>query len=381
MRQVGIDIGATAIRVVETDGLDRDGYARVSRIAIAPLPRTAVRNGIIAEPITVAQVLSRALRKGNLSGYGVVLGVANTQTVLGRTIMPSSVKREERVGVVRNGRQWISPQIRKDQSAISVSWAGDGFTEDSRAVTHLSTAAALHTMVASVEEVCEYARVSPRALDLSAAAAMRALVRDLEGSAVVHTVVDIGESKTTITTREGLDLRSMRVITTAGWAITEKIREAAQVDPREAERIKASLRLGATTRDPRLSEVTVGYGTDRVTVPTRDYASETLVEEALFESTEILVTAIAQNIDQDASAFPVPTQGVTLIGGGSELQGLPERLEQATGVPCVLGAPWAIVEKSRGTEAFLDERGEVDPALLRSLTTAIGLSLWSEDPR
>lgn len=375
MKRVGIDIGATVVRVVEVDGLDRDGNARVTKIGVIPLGHNAVSAGRIRNPLTVAQSVSRALRKAGVSGYGAIVGVASAQTALGRVDIPAAVHADERSGVIRNGRREISPTVLIEQSKMSVSYVGPGFSSEQLPVARTVVALAERQAVDAIVEVCRLGHVAPRALDLSAAALMRALVRAPLDNADVHTIIDIGDSKTIVTTREGMNLRSARVVNAGGSNLTRAIQTAAQINQKDAESLKRVMRLTGALQARRPMEATPGYGSDDIAV-TEVTQNETLVEEALHSAANALIDSIAQSVEMDAAQAHSMTQGITVVGGGGQLLGIRERLANRIGVPVTHGDPWAVVVPSRNTQAFLDERGQVDPVFLSSLSVAIGLALW-----
>jgi type IV pilus assembly protein PilM len=377
MKLVGIDIGATAVRCVEVDGVDREGYAKITKIGVVPLSSNAMEVGKVRNPLTVAQAVLRALKAGGMSGYGAVVGIANPQTALARADVPSAVKPEERLGVLRNGRREVSPTVPLGESALSISAIGNGMSHDGLPVTRIVAAVATHETVSAVLEVCNLSKVSPRALDHSAAALARALVRGTASNTDVHTMVDIGDMKTVVTTREGMDLRSMRTITVGGASITRAIERAAQINRKDAETMKRTMRLSSAARNAAPMDVPTGYGASDIEVEHEAPQYETLVEEALTASANALVDQIAQTVEADAGMYGM-THGITIVGGGAQMLGLRERLETRVGVPVIHGDPWATVVPSRHTERFLDARGQVDPVFLSSLTTAIGLALWQE---
>jgi type IV pilus assembly protein PilM len=377
MKRVGIDIGSTAVRCVEVDGIDRNGYAKVTKIGVVPLANSAMDAGRIRNPLTVAQAVLRALKAGGMSGYGAVIGIASPQTALARVEVPSAVKPDERIGVVRNGRKEVAATVPLAESALSISAIGPGTSLEGAPITNIVASVALHEAVGAVLEVCQLSKVSPRALDHQAAALTRALIRAPLSNTDVHTIVDIGDTKTIVTTRHGLDLRSMRTIPIGGASITRAIERAAQLNHKDAEAMKRTMRLSSSSRNPAPMDAQSGYGASDIEVERETPQNETLVEEALTASANSLVDQIAQTVEADASQYGM-TQGVTIVGGGSQLLGLRERLATRIGVPVIHGDPWAQVVPNRHTERFLNAQGQVDPVFLMSLTTAIGLAIWEK---
>src|SRR5689334_10439890 len=101
--RVGVDLGATAVRVVEVNGLNKDSFAQVTRAAIVPLQPGAIVAGRIQDPTAVAWALSRALKDAKISPYGVVLGLASPNTAIAKVSMPGTLKPGEWASVLRTG--------------------------------------------------------------------------------------------------------------------------------------------------------------------------------------------------------------------------------------------------------------------------------------
>lgn len=374
-RMVGVDIGASAVRVVEVTGMNADGYAQVSRIGITPLKAGAVVAGRIKDHQVVAWALTRALKEAGVAGYGVVLGLATPDAAIARLVMPGSVRRAEWRQVLRLQERSISPKTPLSDSAVSINHvradpAGDGMTNNT-----LLVGAALRSEIDSLLAVCKLARVTPRAIDLAGAASMRALTRTVPGNEDVATLVDVGHSKLTVATRQGLHLRNIRTSEGGGDKITRAILGVTDGDYAAAERQKMSLRVGSAASAP----VTAlgGYGVIDDLLPAENLG-HSAVDEALTTAAEQLVDDIAAALESDAAQHTAITQGISLCGGTALLRGLKERLNQRVGVPVQIGRPWAVVERNKRNEAmFVD--GVEDPVTMLSLTTAIGLALWKDN--
>lgn len=366
---VGVDIGATAVRAVEVTGVDAEGYALVSRIGIAPLPRGAVIAGRIRSPKDVSVSLVRALRAAGLPRHGFVLGLTSPDVALTTMLFPSTVRASERDGAIRAMGRPLGATFGLDQSVLSTYLAGTTTTPEGVTLQTIGVSAALSDDIKAMQAVCELARCSPRAVDLAGAALLRSLVRVNAASGDIGSVVDVGASKVMVATRQGMYLRSLRTTVGAGDEITRALASTARVEFEEAELKKLSMRLTSTALD-----ATTGYGIDddMFATPRRDP-----LEVALSGSVDMLVDAVAQSVEADASNFGSMAQGVTLTGGTAMLQGFKTRLQYRLGVPVSIGRPWAEIERSRRNAAYFKD-GKVDPRMLVILAPAIGLALWKE---
>jgi len=222
-RSVGVDIGASEVRAVEVGGFDSHGLARVTRVGVAPLREGAVVGGRVRNPLLVSQALSKALREAGLSSYGFVLGLSSPDVAVGRLQLPAAIRAAERESAIRHRGQEIAPTVKLADAVISTSLAGIDTTGEGNTLANLVVAAAKREEVDVLRKVCQLVRCNPRAIDLSASALLRGLVRVDRSDSQVATVVDVGASKTMVVTRRGPHLRSLRVIPVGGINFTRAI--------------------------------------------------------------------------------------------------------------------------------------------------------------
>lgn len=377
-RMIGVDLGATAIRVAEISGVDRDEFAVVTRMSIVPLPDSSkddpwIVAGRIANPQGLAAALAKAFSEAGVPRYGFVLGHTSKAVAVATTRLPGSVKTTERVQAIRNAGKEISPLVPLAQAELGVNFVRSDKTAEDVTWDTLTVGAALSEEVAKLNALCKLAKLTPRAIDLSGVALTRALVRTSADAREVATVVDIGATKTTVVTRRGRHVRSIRTVTTGGVNITRALQSVAGESFEDAELRKKSLRLTAAVAeaDPGLS-----YGAEDA-AELLDDKTRTKIEGAFNEAGEELVNQIATSVEFDAEAHGSFTEGVSLTGGTALLLGLKERLQQRLGVPVQVGRPWATILPHKRNLAY-KTGGKDDPVVLQQLATAVGLALWKE---
>lgn len=374
-KQVGVDIGSTSVRVVEVRGLDSRGYAVVSRVGYAPMREGAIIGGRIRNAVAVSQALIRALKQAGVAPYGFVAGYSAPEAAVGRMMLPSALKGEERIKALRTMDRQVSASLRLEDSVIALNEIRRFTTADGVSMTAVVVAAAAREEIEQLRQVFKLAKCAPRALDLAGAANMRALVRTVPDGNEVHTIVDIGSTKTSIATRQGPHLRSLRQIATGGASLTRAIMSVTGDTRPEAE---ARQKIISLVERPMSEPVGVSSGYGTATEVDSEQSKQTLLDESVSRVADDLVEQIASSIENDASNYGNSfTQGVVLSGATAQVPGLRERLSQRLGVPVQLGRPWATLEKNRSNLLYLRD-GQEDPKMMMELTTAIGLALWSE---
>ena len=367
---VGVDVGATAVRVACVAGVDSRGMAIITKIGIVPLPDGAIVGGRIRSPQDVSLTIVRALKEAGAKKYGFVLGIESSDVAISNILLPSSLKVEERSMAIKTMGKAISPTFSIEDSTISTH-SRDRVERQGVTMTSVNVAAALSEEVELLKSICSLAGLAPRAIDLSAAGLLRAYTRSNPDNHEIGTVVDIGASRITVATRDGMYLRSVRTISGAGSEVTRAIMQATGEEFKKGEEIKLTTKLVRSSG----SMSGQGYRMDE----SYEGDSITPAERALSNSVDLLVDSIALAIEADAAQHGNISQGIVLTGGTALLRGFKERLTSRVGIPTTIGRPWADIERSR-RNALLFKDGNIHPILLMNIGLAAGLALW-KDPR
>ncbi len=371
-KRVGVDIGSTAVRVVQVDGLNEDSLAKVSKCAVIPLAPGAVINGRIKDTKLVGFTLAKALKAAGVSAYGVVVGTSTPEAAIAPIKLPEAVKPGDFSNAVRLQGKPISPRVPLDSSALSLFEVGKDYDLGARFLLAAATDA---SEVANLAEAVRAAKAAPRAIDLAGAATMRALTRTIPNTSDVVTIVDIGSTKTTVITRQGQFLRSVRTLEIGGDDVTRALMGAADENYAISERRKRSLDLRSLPSSTTSEVAQTSYGVmDSTSVQVTSKELDRLLE-ALHFSADQLIESIATVIESETVRYPAaPTQGIVLAGGGALLRGLKESISARTGVPTLLGRPWAVFTSQKAAKQVLSQMDE--PTAMVELTTAIGMALW-----
>lgn len=378
--QVGIDIGATAVRVVRVSRIADDGFALIDRVGTTRLREGSVIAGVIKSPQTVAMAISAALKAAGLSGYGAVVGLSSPNVAVGVQNIPSLVGREGRTSSLRALNRQISPTLPLATSELATSLIRQERTAEGMENDVTLVAAASRIDVGQIGTVCSLAKVTPRAIDLSAAATLRALYRGPAGAADTATMIDIGATKVTVATRQGAHLRSLRVLPGGGDELTRALMRDGGLGLEDAEKRKRLLSLPDTSRAAaELIEVDMfqsgGYGAEGASVDD-SMAPRTTLDMVLVSLADSLIEQVAQALDNHAVTYGSYPQGAVLAGGGALLKGLKERMAQSLGIEVHLGAPWARLASNKSTASLFTADGVENPQAMLELTTAIGLASW-----
>jgi len=366
---IGVDIGASAVRVVAVAGVDSRGMAIVTKLGIAEVAPGAIVAGKIRSPEEVSVAMVHAFKEARIRRrYGFILGIESPDIALSNITLPASLKKFERNIAIRTMNKPISPTFSIGDSALSTSLF-ESVELNKVIMNTVSVAAALQSEVNMLKSVCALAKATPKAIDLTGAALLRSYIRANPEANEIGTVVSIGASRTTIATREGMYLRSIRTVAGAGSEITRAIMSVTgePFEIAEEEKVKNAVSKGAT-------KLTSSYAMDE----SFSMDGSSPVDRAINNSVDLLVDSIAQAIDSDSNIYGNISQGVTLVGGTALMRGLKEKLSQRIGIPVSIGKPWAEIERSRAHAHLFANGGKVDPRLLLAIGPAVGLALWKD---
>ncbi len=190
---VGIDIGASAVKLVE---LARSGAQyQVEAYAIEPLPANAVVENAIVEPEAVGQAIARLLLKARARSRQAVVAVSGSAVITKTLEMSAGLSVDElEIRLRVDADQYIPYPL--DDMALDFQVLGASAANPGQVSVLL--AACRRESVERLEAVLDLAGLVPAVVDVEAHAWQRAvaLLPDLQRCVVA--VVDIGASLTTL---------------------------------------------------------------------------------------------------------------------------------------------------------------------------------------
>jgi type IV pilus assembly protein PilM len=358
------------VRAVRLDGVNNEGMAQIAKHAFVRLGLGRVQSGRILQPQAVAAAVAEAVKAVG-PAREIIIGLGTADAAVRRVSLPSAVRPDERLAAIRSNGEDLSASVRLRDAVIDINHIRDETAGDGTTSSLLLLAGVSRESVDTLLRVCRFANITPRAFDLSGAATARALTRDIPESRKAAVIVDVGATTTTVIVREGLTLRSLRVLSQGGFDITSQLAAASKRPLQEAESMKWNMRLPTSTAAAPTARVYAGLDDDDDEYQAR-VAQQNTAEQALANAVDGLVETIAAAVESDTDGLTAPT--VLLTGSGSLLNGFRERLRRRLGAQVLIASPWATLPAPR--------RGDepLNPALseqtLTPLVTAIGLALW-----
>jgi type IV pilus assembly protein PilM len=342
---IGIDISSTSVKLIE---LSRAGKTfKVETYAVEPLPANSVVDKRIEDIEAVGQCLERAYKKSGSKLKTASVAVAGSSVITRVIAMPGNLSDSEMADQILIEADQYIPY---DMDEVSYDFSTIGPTEGNPDQVDVLLAASQSDNVDQRSEVCNYAGLTAKIVDIEAYAIehtyelLRHQLPD-EGIDKVVAIVDIGATTMTITVLHDGNIIYTRDQTFGGKQLTEEIMRRYGLSYEEA---------GLKKRQGGLPD---NYQTEVL-----DPFKDNIVQE---------VNRSLQFFFANSAFNAIDT--IVMAGGTSTIPGVTNIVEQQTGNQTLLAEPSAALKMSGKVRP---ERLHADAA---SLLISFGLALRSFD--
>ena len=341
MPAVGIDISDRSIKYAELFSI-KNGY-RLGRFGDIPLPSGIVEGGKIINQPKLSEVLNTLRVEKNLSFVRSAL--PEEQVYFFRARYPHDKKDALKETIELSLEEHVP--IPATDAVFDFEVVGISGSNADVAVT-----VATHATVESYTDAFRAAGLTLMSLELEANAIARAVV-DADDTGA-HLIVDFGEARTGVAIVCGGQVYVTSTVAVGGQMLTETVARHLGLSLTEAEVLKREFGLQRNSKHEELFAI-------------------------LLTNIAILRDEINKHLiywhthpDEAGNARPEITR-ILLVGGDSNLPGLPEYLSASLRIEAVVGNIW--------TNVTLPAHGipELPRAASLSYGTAIGLALYNTD--
>ena len=342
---IGLDISATAVKLVELARHGQDGWT-LERCTMVPLPPGCIVDGSIANMDEVSATIHRLLAKSGTRTKNVALALPASAVITKKVILPGALSDQEmEIQVESEASQYLPfalEEVRLDFCVIGPNAKNPGDVDVLLAATRKEKA---HER----QEAAEIAGLKPTVLDIESYAALLAVQRVLDhpqapthvGEADLAVLINVGDRGYTMQVLRGEEILFDHEQGMGGAQLTQAIARYYSIPPEEAEQKK---------RNDNLPD---------------DYATAVLAP---------FVKNLALDIGRSLQFFFTSTpyhsvQHILLFGGSAILEGLASAIQNETKVSTLVLDPFLGMEL--GSSINKSKIRKAAPAYL----TACGLAL------
>jgi len=342
---VGLKIGASQVAAAV---VANNGSPQLVTAVREQLPPDLVAGGEIRDPDALARRIDEFFGRHGLPRKNVRLGIGNGRIGV-RVFERPPVDDERQLANAIRFRAYETLPIPIEEAMLDYHIIDDG-----DGAGRVLLAVAYRDLVDSFAATCATANVELLGVDLEAFALLRAVAGPPLASGERHqaaqVAVAIGHDRTTIAVSDGRVCEFTRVLEWGGANVTHAIERSLNLETEDAERIKQSLDLAEDAYADGGSE-----------------ATQRRAAEAARREVQTLARELASSLHfYQGQPTALGFGEVAVTGGGSQLRGLAESLEEQIGVPVRVADPLARV----GADHSMIGDGEQG-----SLAVAIGLGI------
>lgn len=311
----GIDIGASAIKLVQLARDRGSGTYTVARCAWVPTPRAAIKDGAIVDVDAVAAAIQRLLRSSRSNVKRAAFAIPAAAVIRRELVLPADLsEREMELQVEFEANQYVP--FAADE--VNLDFCVLGPNKSSAEDVDVLLVASRRERVEDLQAVAEAAGVTLEVVDVDALAAQRALTHldgaptaGEEGPAVA--LLDMKAGSSMLRVLRGDKLLHERELLIGGHGLTQEVARHYGLTEEEAETRKCQGDLP------------------------EDYAAAVLAP---------FLARAAQEVSNAIQLFFTRTSYRTidkiwLAGGGALPEGLAGAVQGASGFPCQLVYPFA----------------------------------------
>ena len=312
---VGVDIGSSAIKLVDLKRLGANGYELVS-LVLQPLPQGSIVEGEVRSESQVVDAIQRSFQAAKTRKRKIATSLPGSSVIIKRVSLPARDEQELAQGIRWEAEHSIPfdmSDVHLDYQVLNKDTKGKGL--------QTILVAAKRDKIAERIRLASLANCIPVVIDVDCLALLNAYEYNYQpGPADTVALLDVGSSVTHLILLQGRELLFTRNMTVGGSYYSDFLRKQLGLSYEAAERSK--LGLGG------LEE------------PIQSQAA------AILQSvSDLLVLEIERTLDFfKASSEGVAPQRIFLSGGGSRSRGLRHSLQQKLHLPVQFLEPFKKIQ-------------------------------------
>ncbi len=337
----GLDVGSSAIKMVELDG-KMNNLSLVS-LGFENLPDDTIVDGQIMELNTVAEVIQNICANHNITANEVVTGVSGHSVIIKNIVLPPMSKDE-----LEESIDWHAEEhIPYDLADVSLDYQ---ITTENAESTQVLIAACKRERIDNIKQAIQLSGRQPVVIDVDTFALQNCYeVNYQPDESQIVTLLNIGASTMNVNIVQGTRSLFTRDITVGGSQFTDVLQRSLGISFQQAEAVKRGV-----------MEASEGI-------------EEKSIEPLMNDVTEIVALEIQKTFDfyrATTEDSEIVMQKILISGGGSKLKGLAEDLSKRLELPVEVLDPFRQIKVD--TRKFdPDYLSEIMP----EMAVAVGLAV------
>lgn len=337
----GLDVGSSAIKIVELDG-KMNNLSLVS-LGFENLPDDTIIDGQIMELNVVSDVIQNICTNHNIGANQVVTGVSGHSVIIKNIVLPPMSKEE-----LEESIDWHAEEhIPYDLADVSLDYQ---ITAEDAEATSVLIAACKRERIDTVKQAIQLSGRQPIVIDVDTFALQNCYeVNYQPDESNIVTLLNIGASTMNVNIVQGTRSLFTRDITVGGSQFTDVLQRSLGISFQQAEAVKRGVTEAA------------------------DGVDEKAIEPLMNDVTEIVALEIQKTFDfyrATTEDSEIAMQKILISGGGSKLKGLAEDLSARLELPVEVLDPFRQIKVD--TRKFdPDYLSEIMP----EMAVAVGLAV------
>jgi type IV pilus assembly protein PilM len=341
---VGLSVGASQLSAAV---IVNNGRPKLVKTAVRALPPDVVAGGEVRDSEALSNEITAFFTEADLPRKNVRLGIGSSRTGV-RVFERPAVDDPRQLANAIRFRAYETLPIPIEEAMLDYHVVEDTSTPD-----RVLLAVAYRDLVDRFAATCAAAKIELVGIDIEAFALLRAVGGEPlaagQRADAARVAVSIGHDRTTVAVSDGRVCEFTRVLDWGGSRVTAAIQRALDLEPVEAEEFKRSLDVSNQTPEEPRDERT-------------NRATEAARREVNGLARELASSLHFYQDQPDSLGFAE----ITITGGGAQLQGLAEQLEELIGISVRVADPFARVGSANGARSNSQDG---------ALAVAIGLGI------
>jgi type IV pilus assembly protein PilM len=324
-----------------------NGRPKLVKTAVRALPPDVVAGGEVRDSEALSNEITAFFTEADLPRKNVRLGIGSSRTGV-RVFERPAVDDPRQLANAIRFRAYETLPIPIEEAMLDYHVIEDTSTPD-----RVLLAVAYRDLVDRFAATCAAAKIELVGIDIEAFALLRAVGGEPlaagQRADAARVAVSIGHDRTTVAVSDGRVCEFTRVLDWGGSRVTAAVQRALDLEPVEAEEFKRSLDVSNQTPEEPRDERT-------------NRATEAARREVNGLARELASSLHFYQDQPDSLGFAE----ITITGGGAQLQGLAEQLEELIGISVRVADPFARVGSANGARSNSQDG---------ALAVAIGLGI------